>query len=139
MVPATKGDGLEPRDLARRLALLLDHVEAVRGYPYTFNEVNEFLEDRGIPLSRARWGYMLSGDSWRIRDEILLAGLAELFGVRIEYLRGDDALPAPIAAEMHRIRALRRARVQSFAARHLGDTDPDAYKAIAGYLEGAGT
>ncbi|MFZ7087863.1 hypothetical protein [Curtobacterium sp. RRHDQ10] len=128
-------EGPEPRRLAQRLALLLDHVEAVRGTPYTFAEVNTFLEERGIPLSRARWGYMLSGDSWRIRDVDVLDGLAELFRVDVAYLRGDDDLPASIAAEMHLVRSLRRARVQHFAARNLGDTDPAAYEAIAQYLD----
>jgi hypothetical protein len=135
MVSPTKGDGPEPRALARKLALLLDHVEAVRGTAYTFNEVNEFLEARGIPLSRARWGYMLSGDSWRVRDPALLGGLADLFGVGVGYLRDGDELPESIAAEMHLIRSLRRARVQNFAARNLGDTDPKAYEAIAEYLD----
>ncbi|MCU1529864.1 MAG: hypothetical protein JWP75_3627 [Frondihabitans sp.] len=135
MVLAPNGDGPVPRELARKLALLLDHVEAVRGTAYTFNEVSGFLEARGIPLSRARWGYMLSGDSWRIRDVALLGGLAELFGVGIDYLRRDEELPATIASEMHLIRALRRARVQNFAARNLGDTDPAAYEAIADYLD----
>jgi hypothetical protein len=128
-------EGPEPRQLARRLALLLDHVEAVRGTPYTFTEVSTFLEARGIPLSRARWGYMLRGDSWRIRDVDVLDGLAELFGVDEAYLRGEQDLPASISAQMHLVRALRRARVQNFAARNLGDTDPAAYAAIAEYLD----
>lgn len=125
----------EPRALARRLALMLDHVEAVRGRPFTFTEINAYLHARGIPLSRARWGYMLSGDAWRIRDADLLDALGELFGVPGSYLRGEAGLPEDVAAEMHLVRALRRARVQSFAARNLGDTDPAAYEAIAQYLE----
>jgi hypothetical protein len=128
-------EGPEPRELARRLALLLDHVEAVRGTPYTFTEVNAYVEAKGIPLSRARWSYMLSGDAWRVRDGDLLVALAELFGVDEGYLRGDEDLPEAIAAEMHLVRALRRSRVQNFAARNLGDTDPAAYEAIAQYLE----
>ncbi|WP_082473901.1 hypothetical protein [Curtobacterium sp. Leaf261] len=128
-------EGPEPRELARRLALLLDHVEVVRGTPYTFAEVRAFVEAKGIPLSRARWGYMLSGDAWRVRDADLLVGLAELFGVDVGYLRGEQELPAAMDAEMHLVRALRRSRVQNFAARNLGDTDPAAYRAIAQYLE----
>ena len=128
-------NGPDPRELAKRLSLLLDHVEAVRGTPYTFTEVNRFLEDRGIPLSRARWSYMLSGDSFRVRDADVLTGLAELFGVEADYLLGPGELPRALAAEMHLVRALRRARVQNFAARNLGDTDPAAYEAIADYLD----
>jgi hypothetical protein len=125
----------EPRALAKRLALLLDHVEAVRGRPYTFTEISAHLDARGVPLSRARWGYMLSGDAWRVRDPELFDALGELFGVDGAYLRGDADLPEAVAAEMHLVRALRRARVQSFAARNLGDTDPAAYEAIAQYLD----
>lgn len=131
----TTADAPEPRELARRLALLLDHVEAVRGATYTFNEIQRYLEDRGVPLSRARWGYMLSGDAWRVRDPELLDALGTLFGVDGAYLRGEVDLPETLVAEMHLVRALRRARVQSFAARNLGDTDPAAYEAIAQYLD----
>lgn len=127
--------GLEQRELASRLAILLDHVEAVRGTPLTFTEISRFLEERGVPLSRARWSYMLSGDSWRVRDAELFEALAELFGVEPGYLTGGSDLPEAVAAEMHLVRALRRARVQTFAARALGDVDPAAYEAIAQYLE----
>ncbi|GAB2985992.1 hypothetical protein [Frigoribacterium salinisoli] len=132
------GPGLEPRELASRLAILLDHVEAVRGTPLTFTEISRWLEERGVPLSRARWSYMLSGDSWRVRDAALFESLAELFGVDVAYLTGEGELPAAVAAEMHLVRALRRARVQTFAARNLGDVDPAAYEAIADYLDGGG-
>ena len=136
MTAPDQGSGLEPRELASRLAILLDHVEAVRGTPMTFTEISRWLEDRGVPLSRARWSYMLSGDSWRVRDAELFDALAELFGVDVAYLTGDGELPRAVAAEMHLVRALRRARVQHFAARNLGDVDPAAYEAIADYLDG---
>ena len=138
MTAPSQGPGLEPRELASRLAILLDHVEAVRGTPLTFTEISRWLEERGVPLSRARWSYMLSGDSWRVRDAELFESLAELFGVDVTYLTGEGELPAAVAAEMHLVRALRRARVQDFAARNLGDVDPAAYEAIADYLDGGG-
>ena len=127
---------LEPRELASRLAILLDHVEAVRGSSLTFTDISRHLEARGVPLSRARWSYMLSGDSWRVRDPELFDALAELFEVPVGYLTGESELPEDVAAEMHLVRALRRARVQTFAARALGDVDPAAYAAIAAYLDG---
>jgi hypothetical protein len=131
----TMTHGTEPKALARRLSLLLDHVEAVRGTTFTFNEIAAYLDARGVPLSRARWGYMLAGDAWRVRDPELLDTLGSMFGVSGAYLRGEEPLPERIEAEMHLVRALRRTRVQTFAARNLGDTDPAAYEAIAQYLE----
>ena len=132
---AGQESGLEPRELASRLTILLDHVEAVRGTPMTFTEISRWLDGRGVPLSRARWSYMLSGGSWRVRDPELFEALAELFGVDVGWLTGEGELPESLAAEMHLVRALRRARVQNFAARNLGDVDPAAYEAIADYLE----
>ena len=135
MIPK-RSNGPDPDELARRLNLLLDHVEAVRGEPYTFSEVSEYLASKGVSLSRARWSYMLNGGRWRVRDAGLLAALADLFDVDVAYLEGSGDLPSRVVEEMDMIRGLRRARFHSFGVRNFGDTDPEALRAIEAYLDG---
>jgi hypothetical protein len=106
MLPSKRGRAPESRELARRLHLLLDYVEAVRGDPYTFTEISEYLAQRNIPLSRSRWSYMLSGEQWKVRDLALIDALADLFDVDPRYLHGVGEVPDQIEAEMRLVLAL---------------------------------
>jgi len=125
--------------LSQRLGLLLDYVEATRGMPYTYTEVQEFLEERGHKISRARWSYMVNGAAFRLRDPSVLEGLAELFGVDVAYLLGRAELPDEMARKMDVVDALRRERVVLAATRNLGQSDPEAVDAIREYLTKRGT
>lgn len=126
--------GPDPEMLARRLAVLIDYVEATRGMPYTYTEVNDFLKERGQAISRTRWSYLINGSPFRLRNAAVLQGLAELFGVDVGYLLGTAELPAPIAEKMDDVNALRRQRVVLAASRNFGESDPDAVDAIRAYL-----
>ena len=120
-------------DLAKRLNIALDYWEVTRGEALTFPEVQSFLEDRGISLSRSRWGYMTRGEGWRVRDRRLLAVLAELFGVPEAYFYTGKMTEAMLA-ELSLVKAMRAAKVQNYAARVLGDLAPEALSAIAAAL-----
>lgn len=121
--------------LARRLNLLLDVVVAERGKPVTFREVQAELASRGIKLSRARWFYMKEGTGRMVSDPVLLSGLCQVFGVDPEYLAsGDAALPERIDSQLEFVKAVRAARVKSFAARTLGDVSPETLRAISEFL-----
>jgi len=119
--------------LANRLRTLLDVMETRRGTEVTYQEVADELEQRNIKLSRARWSYMINGHRY-VRDEKLLTALADFFGVGHDYLLGEKE-PAMAAAELDLVRAMRAAKVKTFAARTLGDLSPDVLGAITKILD----
>lgn len=135
MAGRARGSGPDPLMLSERLGVLLDYVEATRGMPYTYSEVQDFLKARGHTISRARWSYMVNGAAFRLRDPGLLEGLAELFNVDVAYLLGRAELPPELAEKMSVVDALRRERVVLAATRNLGRSDPEAVEAIREYLE----
>jgi len=122
--------------LARRLRLLLDVATVETGVEPTYGEIAQFLNDRGISLSRGRWSYMVNGHR-AVEERALFSALAEFFGVNEEFLlgHGDDVVPPRVAAQLDLVRSMRAARVKSFAARTLGDTSPQALRAITRYLD----
>ncbi|MFF2277904.1 hypothetical protein [Agromyces sp. NPDC058126] len=124
---------LSSGELAKRLQLLLDDTEVLRGEPYTYQEVSDFLASRSISLSRSRWAYMLRGEVWRVKDRALIGALAELFEVPAGYLYGGP-LPADIESRMKSIVALRAAKVRRYAAKTLGDLAPEALTTITEIL-----
>lgn len=116
-------------DLANRLNLALDRFEVLHGEPLTFPEIQSFLQDLGVPLSRSRWAYMIRGEGWKVSDRNLLAGLADLLDVPVDFFY-TGALPPEMEAEIGLVRTMRVAKVQNYAARVLGDVSPEALKAI---------
>lgn len=122
--------------LARRLNLLLDVVIAERGTPLTFLELQQKLADRGVKLSRARWSYMKDGTDRLVSDPKLLTAISEVFGVDPAYLIGDEesGLPDQIDSRLEFLKALRAAKVKSFAARALGEVSPETLRAITEFL-----
>ncbi|WP_154604901.1 hypothetical protein [Arthrobacter sp. AQ5-05] len=122
--------------LARRLNLLLDVVIAERGTPLTFLELQQKLADRGVKLSRARWSYMKDGTDRLVSDPELLTAISEVFGVDPAYLLGEEGsgLPEQIDSRLEFLKALRAAKVKSFAARLLGEVSPETLRAITEFL-----
>lgn len=122
--------------LARRLNLLLDVVIAERGRPMTFLELQQKLDDRGVKLSRARWSYMKDGTDRLVSDPELLTAISEVFGVAPAYLLGDEesGLPEQIDSRLEFLKALRAAKVKTFAARLLGEVSPETLRAITEFL-----
>lgn len=117
-----------------RLRLALDRVELQRGgEPVQFPEVQAFLADRGVGISRARWAYMLNGNGSRTKDRDLLAGLSELLDVPESFFYTGE-IPEGIKADIELVTAMRAVQVQNFAARQLGDLAPEALEAIADVL-----
>ncbi|PYI65726.1 hypothetical protein CVV68_16925 [Arthrobacter livingstonensis] len=122
--------------LARRLNLLLDVAAEERGEPLTFLELKEELAARGVGLSRARWSYMKDGTGHLVSDPELLAAISEVFGVDPDYLLGSQGpeLPELIDSRLEFLKALRAAKVKSFAARALGEVSPETLRVITEYL-----
>lgn len=122
--------------LSRRLNLLLDVAAEERGTPLTFLELKKELADRGVGLSRARWSYMKDGTGRLVSDPQLLTAISEVFGVDPAYLLGDEGaeLPELIDSKLEFLKALRAAKVKSFAARALGEVSPETLRAITQYL-----
>jgi len=123
-------------DLAKRLRLLLDVAEAETGSEPTFAQIAAFLEERGTNLSRSRWTYMVNGHRY-VQDRPLFEGLAAFFDVDPAFLAGavGAETPAKVSAQLDLVRAMRAARVKTYAARTLGDISPNALQAISRFLD----
>ena len=123
-------------DLAKRLRLLLDVAEAETGSEPTFTQIAAFLEERGTNLSRSRWTYVVNGHRY-VQDRPLFEGLAAFFDVDPAFLVGSAGaeIPAKVSAQLDLVRAMRSARVKTYAARTLGDISPKALQAISKFLD----
>ena len=119
--------------LAARLRTLLDITSARNGEEVTFNEVSEYLAGRGITLHRSRWSYILNGQRY-VDDTKLLDAISDYFKVPHGYLRGEGELEM-VAAELDLVRAMRAAKVRTYAARTLGNLSPEALGAITKILD----
>lgn len=124
------------QDLARRLRLLLDVAIAETGAEPTYSQIAAFVGERGVSLSRSRWTYMVNGHRY-VQDRRLFESLAEFFDVDADFLIGGEgaAMPAKVAAQLDLVRAMRAAKVKSYAARTLGDVSPEALRAITRFLD----
>jgi hypothetical protein len=122
--------------LADKINLLLDTLRTDAGEPYDFATIQQGLKDRGVAISRTKWHYLKTADI-RVRpDEKLLRALGEVFGVDPRYLVQEDGpLPQQVEQELHTVRALRRVEVRNFAARALGQIDPEGLQAILEVIE----
>jgi hypothetical protein len=122
--------------LADKINLLLDTLRTDAGEPYDFTTIQQGLKDCGVAISRTKWHYLKTADT-RVRpDEKLLRALGEVFGVDPRYLVQEDGpLPQQVEQELATVRALRRAEVRNFAARALGQIDPEGLQAILEVIE----
>ncbi|TFD16809.1 hypothetical protein [Cryobacterium sp. TMT4-10] len=123
-------------DLAKRLRLLLDVAVAESGSEPTFTQIAAFLQERDLNLSRSRWTYMVNGHRY-VQDRPLFEGLAAFFDVDPEFLAGEAGVETPgkVSAQLDLVRAMRAARVKTYAARTLGDISPNALQAISRFLD----
>ena len=122
-------------ELARKLTLLLDVVVAEGNTPYTYRQIEQGLNERGISLSRARWAYMITGEGPLVTDTALLTGIGEFFRIPPAYLLGTGGdLPERVDSQLAFVKSLRAKRVVNFAARLLGDVSPDTLRSITALL-----
>lgn len=122
--------------LAKRLRLLLDVKTAETGTEPSHSVIAAFLKERGVNLSRSRWTYMVNGHR-KVDDPLVCEGLAEFFDVDVAFLTGDSDASAPdkVNAQLDLVRAMRAARVKSYATRTLGDLSPRTLEAITKFLD----
>lgn len=131
------GDPANPAQvLASRLRLLLDAKALMLGHEPTSAEVIAAVTCWGVPLSRSRWDYMVNGRRY-VDDPALREALAAYFSVDAHYLDPsyDGPLPEGLEAQLDLVRAMRAAKVKSFAMRVLGDVSPDTMRAITRHLD----
>lgn len=122
--------------LSQRLRLLVDLYNVEHDSELKYSDLANALDRQGVSLSRARWSYMLNGHR-TVDDPGLLAGLADFFGVNVDFLVTDGPLPERLEAQLDLIRAMRVSKVRSFAARTLGDVSPRTLNAITQFLDDA--
>lgn len=122
--------------LEKRLRLLLDVKTAETGVEPSYSEIAAFLKARGTNLSRSRWTYMVNGHR-KVEDPEVFAGLAEYFDVDVDFLtgHGDASTPEKVNAQLDLVRAMRAAKVKSYATRTLGDLSPATLEAITKFLD----
>ncbi|GAA2185208.1 hypothetical protein GCM10009786_00620 [Leucobacter alluvii] len=122
--------------LAKRLRLLLDVKTAETGTEPSHSVIAAFLNERGVNLSRSRWTYMVNGHR-KVDDPLVFEGLAEFFDVDVAFLTGNSDVSAPdkVNAQLDLVRAMRAARVKSYATRTLGDLSPKTLEAITKFLD----
>lgn len=72
-----------------------------------------------------------------VQDRALFEALSDYFEVDPAFLAGgaDVPMPAKVAAQLDLVRAMRAAKVKSYAARTLGDISPAALQAITRFLD----
>jgi len=70
-----------------------------------------------------------------VDDPALLDALSDYFEVPHTFLRGESDMPEKVAAELDLVRAMRAAKVRSYAARTLGDLSPNTLNAITRFLD----
>lgn len=122
--------------LARRLSLLLDVVPLASGERATFEDLHQFLTQRGVSLSRARWTYMVSGTGRRVTDYGLLTAIAEFFEIAPAFLLEEQGeLPARINAQLEFVQMARRKQVRLYATRMLGDVSPELLQELMASLQ----
>ena len=119
--------------LADRLRTLIDITSARTGSELTYTEIAEYLQGRGITLSRSRWSYVVNGHRFT-DDTKLVDAISDFFDVPHEYLRGEKELEM-VAAELDLVRAMRARKVRTYAARTLGNLSPEALGAITKILD----
>lgn len=121
------------RLLGERLRTLIDIAKARDEREVTYTDVEQFLLERDIPLSRGRWQYMVHGTRY-VDDVTLVDAISDFFQVPRAYLRGNTE-PEQVAAELDLVRAFRAKKVHTFAARTLGDLSPGVLNAITKILD----
>lgn len=119
----TDDERAQRAELARRVRGLVELRAQQDGTRVTYTEIRDWLAERLLRLGRSRWEYLQAGNKYLVQEPLLLAAIAEYFGVDRNYLLDlSSVTPERLQAEFA---ASRRARAdQLLAAVEL--TLPDA-------------
>lgn len=122
--------------LSRKLNLLLDTIKTDTGETFDYPTVSAAaIRKCGYFISRTRWSLLKAGREQAIPRDLLIA-IAAVFGVGPGYLLQEDGpLPEQVNAGLKLLISMRRAEVRTFAARALGDIDPETLSAIIKVLD----
>lgn len=116
---------------SQRLGLLLDAIHSPSGERFTWAEIQAELRDRGFEFSRSSWYHMRTGSARYKPTTAFLRALADVFGVDPGYLlRVEGEVPEEVERELGAVLALRKAEIESFAARSLEGLSPELLQRI---------
>ncbi|MCI0159258.1 hypothetical protein KNO15_21370 [Leifsonia shinshuensis] len=121
--------------LARRIQLLQDFAEVVRGSPFSYAELVGSLRPQNLSLRPSEWSRLVGGGCGVLPPDDVIAGLARVFGVPTSFLLEGGALPPALASMAGAILTLRARRVREVADRHLLDLAPNVLADVVAALE----
>jgi hypothetical protein len=121
--------------LARRIQLLQDFAEVVRGAPFSYAELVGSLRPQNLSLRPSEWSLLVGGGCGALPSYEVFGGLARAFGVSASFLLEGGPLPPALASMAGPILTLRARRIQEVADRHLVDLAPNVLDDVTAALE----
>ena len=120
--------------LARRIQLLQDFAEVIRGEPFSYAELRGALRLRDLSLRPSEWSQLVGGVSGDLPPGEVFVGLAGVFGVPVSFLVEGGPLPPGLEAMAGPILTLRANRIREIADRHLLDLAPNVLDEVIAAL-----
>ncbi len=134
MTEHTDQGDLSRAALARRIQLLQDFAEVVRGEPFSYAEVLGSLRRQDLSLRPSEWSLLVGGGRGALPSNEVFAGLARVYGVPASFLLEGGALPPALEAMAGAILTLRAHRIREVADRHLLDLAPNVLEDVIAAL-----
>ncbi|WP_053353909.1 hypothetical protein [Leucobacter musarum] len=117
--------------LSNRVRMLVDLWELESNKQFTYPQLADFMESRGLPLSRPRWSYLLNGTGHLVSEEAVLTAISDFFGTSSDFLVDlQSEIPPTIVAKLEFLKGLREAQVERFAARALSGVSPETLNEV---------
>ena len=120
--------------LARRIQLLQDFAEVIRGEPFSYSELVGALRGQDLSLRPSEWSLLVGGGCGDLPPSEVFAGLARVFGVPASFLVEGGALPPALQSMAGPILTLRARRIRAVADRHLIDLAPNVLEDVIAAL-----
>lgn len=139
MTEHTHHDDLSRAALARRIQLLQDFAEVVRGEPFTYGELVGALRRQNLSLRPSQWSQLVGGGRGALPPSDVFVGLARVFGVPASFLLEGGPLPPALEAMAGAILTLRANRIREVADRHLVDLAPNVLEDVIAALAPLGS
>lgn len=128
---------VQPEELGRRIALLVEVLARGRGSRHGFREISPLLLQRGIRFTEREWSALIEGDAVAVPSEEALVAIADVLGTEAGYLLGDVESPEVIRidSQLEFLREMQAGRVDGLAARTTTDVTPETLRAITSQLK----
>lgn len=125
-----------PREIGRRIALLVAVLARGRGSEHGYREIAPLLLQRGVRFGQGDWSQLIEGRSTVLPSRASLEAIADVLGTEAVYLTGASGDPevVRIDAQLEFLRALHESKVEGLAARGSDDITPETLRAITNSL-----